>query len=67
MNQDQKTLMIAGAVLIILSAVYLASAQVPQTPTAAMLFPLSILGLFFGVVFLIWSAAWIGLEKTNLI
>lgn len=63
MNSDQKLLLIGGTVVAVISAFYIASSTVPATPKAAVLFPLSILGILFGVGFVIWGLSWILLEK----
>ncbi len=65
MRGEQKTLLITGAVLIVFGALYLSQASVPTTLVPAMLFPLSILGIFFGAVFILWGAGWFGLERAG--
>ncbi len=67
MNQDQKLLLISGAALFAASAAYLMGAGIPQTPLPATLFPLSIIGLFFGFGFILWAAGWIGLERLEVL
>lgn len=60
-------MLIGGAVLVVLSAFYIAASSIPNTPSTALLFPLSILGVLFGIGAMIWSISWILLEKFNLL
>jgi len=67
MNNNQKTLLIAGAALIVICAIYLSTSSIPNTPGTALFFPLSILGILFGAIFLLWSISWMLLQKFKVV
>ncbi|MFC1648213.1 hypothetical protein ACFL1B_02020 [Nanoarchaeota archaeon] len=67
MDSNKKLLLLTGLVLFIISAIYIASASVPNTAMPAILFPLSILGLLFGLGFIVWAVLWILLSRTKIL